>query len=530
MGVTQMASRIQIRRDTAVNWTEANPVLAQGEFGVETDTLKLKIGDGVTFWNDLRYYHSGSPYDAGEGISIEDMVISNTGIITLETGTQNGTIKANGTDVSVKGLGSAAYTSSSSYDASGAANTAETNAKNYADSLASNYATAAQGAKADNAADKNLSNLTSIGKNIGNWSNNITNCITEAPQDIKLELNDGTLTLKAGSKVYIPNGSGVFDTVTTNSNISFGSSTSPIGGNNTQVFIAYRNGVLTSRPISSCESGAGVTAVGGFAYDTTTNKIGFYNSGGTLQSSDWSFPIAIVSTNNNGIASSIDQIFNGFGYIGSSIFALPGVKGLIPNGRNTDGTLKNVAWTSSQVIVRTFANAAKNALFFDGSAFAILTFKLYEYKEPENINWDNYGQQKYITTYIGLLSTTTGGVITHFNPKTDFHAVDYNDGDYIAHCAMPSGKHINLTLPTSGNPITAPADGYLAISKATDAVGQFLVLYNIAKAMRVSSYTPVSGYIVNCVLPVSKDDVVTVSYSAGGNTAFCVFVYANGAK
>ena len=34
----------------------------------------------------------------------------------------------------------------------------------------------------------------------------ITNCITEIPQDIKLELVDGTLILKAGSKVYVPNG------------------------------------------------------------------------------------------------------------------------------------------------------------------------------------------------------------------------------------------------------------------------------------------------------------------------------------
>ena len=34
----------------------------------------------------------------------------------------------------------------------------------------------------------------------------ITNCITEIPQDIKLELNNGVLTLKAGSKVYVPNG------------------------------------------------------------------------------------------------------------------------------------------------------------------------------------------------------------------------------------------------------------------------------------------------------------------------------------
>jgi hypothetical protein len=55
---------------------------------------------------------------------------------TLTTGSADGTVAFNGTDVSVKGLGSAAYTASSAYDAAGAANTAESNAKSYADTVA----------------------------------------------------------------------------------------------------------------------------------------------------------------------------------------------------------------------------------------------------------------------------------------------------------------------------------------------------------------------------------------------------------
>ena len=50
-----MAVRFQLRRDTAANWNSANPVLALGEPGVETDTLKVKIGDGVTVWTGLDY-------------------------------------------------------------------------------------------------------------------------------------------------------------------------------------------------------------------------------------------------------------------------------------------------------------------------------------------------------------------------------------------------------------------------------------------------------------------------------------------
>ena len=51
-----MAIQIQIRRDLAATWTSDNPKLAQGEIGYETDTGKLKIGDGVTAWTGLSYF------------------------------------------------------------------------------------------------------------------------------------------------------------------------------------------------------------------------------------------------------------------------------------------------------------------------------------------------------------------------------------------------------------------------------------------------------------------------------------------
>jgi hypothetical protein len=50
-----MSVKIQFRRDTAANWTSANPVLAEGEFGYETNTKKYKLGDGTTAWNSLAY-------------------------------------------------------------------------------------------------------------------------------------------------------------------------------------------------------------------------------------------------------------------------------------------------------------------------------------------------------------------------------------------------------------------------------------------------------------------------------------------
>lgn len=50
-----VVTQIQVRRGTASQWTSANPTLASGEWGFETDTLKTKIGNGSTAWNSLAY-------------------------------------------------------------------------------------------------------------------------------------------------------------------------------------------------------------------------------------------------------------------------------------------------------------------------------------------------------------------------------------------------------------------------------------------------------------------------------------------
>lgn len=50
-----MPIQIQYRRGTAAQWTSANPTLALGEPGYETDTGKFKVGTGSTAWNSLNY-------------------------------------------------------------------------------------------------------------------------------------------------------------------------------------------------------------------------------------------------------------------------------------------------------------------------------------------------------------------------------------------------------------------------------------------------------------------------------------------
>lgn len=50
-----MSDRVQFRRDTKERWTEVNPVLMEGEIGLEIDTNNIKMGDGVHAWNELEY-------------------------------------------------------------------------------------------------------------------------------------------------------------------------------------------------------------------------------------------------------------------------------------------------------------------------------------------------------------------------------------------------------------------------------------------------------------------------------------------
>jgi hypothetical protein len=84
-----MPVHIQLRRGSALDWYNTNPVIAEGELCVELDTRKFKIGDGATHWRDLPY-STGIKGDTGTAATItlgeiltgspgSSVVISNTG-------------------------------------------------------------------------------------------------------------------------------------------------------------------------------------------------------------------------------------------------------------------------------------------------------------------------------------------------------------------------------------------------------------------------------------------------------------------
>lgn len=94
-----VVTQIQVRRGTAAQWTSTNPTLSSGEFGYETDTGKIKIGDGSTVWASLGYTGSGTVTSITAGTGLSGGAITTSGTIAIDstvatlTGTQTLTNK-----------------------------------------------------------------------------------------------------------------------------------------------------------------------------------------------------------------------------------------------------------------------------------------------------------------------------------------------------------------------------------------------------------------------------------------------------
>lgn len=82
-----MAQQIQLRRDTASNWGTNNPILAQGEIGIETDTNQFKLGNGVSAWGALPYGGIQGPANTqplfAYGSKQDGNLVLNAGTLTL---------------------------------------------------------------------------------------------------------------------------------------------------------------------------------------------------------------------------------------------------------------------------------------------------------------------------------------------------------------------------------------------------------------------------------------------------------------
>lgn len=279
---------------------------------------------------------------------------------------------------------------------------------------------------------------------------NITNCILEVPQDIKAECSNGTLTIKAGSKIWVPygtedktreypvgsafinnnfmvvntqfNNDKFFVQVEVQENINL-SNAGNTASSDFLVFLRLTNNSLTYGGISISYSGSEIPTTG-FLYETTENFIKYYEASTDVGSIN-SLPI-LNAKRKEGTITSIDQVFNGFGYIGSTVFVLPGVKGLIADGRNEDESLNNIKFKQNTVMTRTFSTESATNIWFNlwDGFIGSLTDGQFDAKNNYLIKKTN-GEKQF--GFVFATANLTKGAITSFTPKKPFHAVDYYD-------------------------------------------------------------------------------------------------------
>lgn len=141
--------------------------------------------------------------------------------------------------------------------------------------------------------------------------------------------------------------------------------------------------------------------------------------------------------------------------------------------------------------------------------------------------------QMYLYFYVGNYTKTkleldAGQLSEQINAKADVNLanIDNDARSIIADMGVPSETYVDLTLGANGAAYTAPADGYVYVSKASSD-GDHLQINQ--GSMAVNSFSPKSGASLKLWFPVRAGGF-TVSYSSGGTSATFRFVYAEGTK
>ena len=160
----------------------------------------------------------------------------------------------------------------------------------------------------------------------------------------------------------------------------------------------------------------------------------------------------------SGTITSIDQVFNGFGFIGNIVFSLPGIQAVMPNGRNSDGSLKNITINPTSVFTST-TTAGNNVIGMYatglGNRFNFYTVQTYSeminknqngfyYVENDNMmySWTGGSGTIYNDFVIVGKTTNVNNKITNLLSKYTFRAVDSNDfTDYVIESQEPTAEN-----------------------------------------------------------------------------------------
>lgn len=340
-----------------------------------------------------------------------------------------------------------------------------------------------------------------------------------------------TLTLKAGSKVYVPNGfeadgtTPKFDVVTIESDCglinSWGTAEEMV------VFLKPMEGLFWAGKVRLVSgTTAPIETHTMYWYDTNANLIKRY-AGGSLVDSGYSLPLAICTKTSEEAdfkVASIDQIFNGFSYIGSTLFVLPGVRGLIPNGRNADGSLKNIEFEIDTVLTKTFTSTigaftGYAAFQTTGSSINLSydALNYWSYNLDKNIFEGKSGTTSFC--YLSKITTDSTGKITSFKPKITFQAVDYNDKATVVSWGMPDYS-AGVSLSATSSNKTVPGKGWLYWEQSIsgDKNAWLYINNNVVGYTRYNASSGSGG--ASAFVPVDLGDTYKVN-----QTSYCKLIF-----
>ncbi len=286
---------------------------------------------------------------------------------------------------------------------------------------------------------------------------NISNCLTEVPQ-ISWRMSGNNVIFAAGTKAYKPDG-----TV-----ITFASEkTADFSG--ALLFIphyAYADdagNVYTAQKATSSTLQPSSPDVDDIWFDTANNVIKRYD--GEAWSGSCSFPLIYM---NGLLVTSISVIaFGGGGFIGNTIFVLPGVKGLVPNGRKADGRLNNTAFTVTTPLTYEMDENVDSVILLNGSSLSAASYSGSLYDAESNTNggaaagYVEAGNCAYITSTV---------VTKEFSLNQAFHAVDYAEFKQDIEALRDEVDTVAARLPAgfiAAWPGNTPPDGWLVCNGAT---------------------------------------------------------------
>ena len=374
--------------------------------------------------------------------------------------------------------------------------------------------------------------ITAINNTLSNKldSRYISNCVLEVPQDVNIEVtydfpNPGSLSpiriiAKAGSKVYIPDG---FEQDGTTRKFITREITEdkdhPAGDGLNQVFVFTPGSGVTH--FDQHFGGDTAPTVSGTAlwYDTATNYIkSTMDSGTTWNVSGYSLPMAVFDKTND-VYTNVTT-FNGVGYIGNTLFRISKISGLIPNGRNTDGTSQNIGFsTNSSVAIRTFINPPDGINYISLTSNSFAFNQYYRYDQTKNIQYGNDNIPFSTALHFAEINVKNNKIIS-LNNKNVFQALDYNNETMLG-----------LGMPDYSSPVqlswnlnyTASENGWLiawadASNSGTFSVEVFVDGCQVAQARNAASYS----YGFSIMVPVRKNSIITSTGNPRENKAYFV--------